>query len=59
MYDKMNFGVEMERMKRPWSVRICYSVICMAVNVTAGNRDLMLVNPDRGADDISITGLIF
>jgi hypothetical protein len=31
----------------------------MAVNVTAGNDDLILVNPARGADDVSITGYFF
>jgi hypothetical protein len=31
----------------------------MAVKLTVGNSDLILVKPAAGADDISITGLIF
>jgi hypothetical protein len=30
----------------------------MAVNVAASNRDVMLVNPARGADDVTTTGVI-
>jgi hypothetical protein len=36
-----------------------YSGIFMAVNLTAGNHDLMLVNPARFADGVSITGYFF
>jgi hypothetical protein len=31
----------------------------MAVNLTAGNHNLILVKPATAADDVGITGLIF
>jgi hypothetical protein len=31
----------------------------MAVNLIAGNHDLILIKPATGSDDVSITGLIF